>query len=60
MLFQLVFVSPSVAAYHLMDFIRKYDIELEKEHYYAGETLRGRVVIENIENLRVTGKRYQL
>ena len=38
-----------------MDFIRKYDIELQKEHYYAGETLHGWVVIENLENLRVTG-----
>jgi len=38
-----------------MDFIRKYDIELEKEQYYAGETLRGWVVIENAENLRITG-----
>ena len=38
-----------------MDFIRKYDIELEKEQYYAGEMLRGWVVIENAENLRITG-----
>jgi hypothetical protein len=38
-----------------MDFIRKYDIELDKEQYYAGEVLRGRVVIENAENLRITG-----
>jgi len=38
-----------------MDYIRKYDIELEKEQYYAGEILRGWVVIENAENLRITG-----
>jgi hypothetical protein len=38
-----------------MDYIRKYDIELEKEHYYAGELLRGWVIIENAENLRMTG-----
>ena len=38
-----------------MDYIRKYDIELEKEQYYAGEVLRGWVVIENAENLRITG-----
>jgi hypothetical protein len=40
---------------YVMDFIRKYDIELEKEQYYAGELLRGWVVIENTENLRITG-----
>jgi len=38
-----------------MDYIRKYDIELEKEQYYAGEVLRGWVVVENAENLRITG-----
>ena len=38
-----------------MDYIRKYDIELEKEQYYAGEILKGWVVIENAENLRITG-----
>ena len=39
-----------------MDFIRKFDIELEKEYYYAGEKLKGWVVIENIENLKVRGE----
>ena len=39
-----------------MDYIRKYDIELEKEQYYSGETLRGWVVIENAENLRISGR----
>ncbi|XP_013414135.1 arrestin domain-containing protein 3 [Lingula anatina] len=38
-----------------MDYIRKFDIELEKEHYYAGETLNGQIVVENIENIRVRG-----
>ena len=39
-----------------MDFIRKYDIELEKEYYYAGEVVRGCVALENLESLRVNGK----
>jgi len=43
-----------------MDYIRKYDIELEKEQYYAGEILRGWVVVENAENLRITGQLYTL
>lgn len=38
-----------------MDFIRKYDIELEKEYYYAGEVVRGCVALENLETLRVNG-----
>lgn len=39
-----------------MECIRKYDIELEKEVYYGGETLKGCVVIENAENLRVNSE----
>ena len=39
-----------------MDYIRKFDIELEKEYYYAGEKLKGCVVIENTENLKIRGK----
>lgn len=38
-----------------MDYIRKYDIELEKEYYYAGEVVRGCVSLENLESLRVNG-----
>ncbi|ELT96773.1 hypothetical protein CAPTEDRAFT_177316 [Capitella teleta] len=41
----------------MIDYIRKFDIELEREHYYAGETLRGSVVIENTENVRIRGVR---
>jgi hypothetical protein len=40
----------------MIDYIRKFDIELEREHYYAGEVLRGSVVIENTENIRVRGE----
>ncbi len=39
-----------------MDFIKKFDIELEKENYYAGELLRGWVIVENVENLKVKGE----
>ena len=39
-----------------MDYIRKFDIDLEKEYYYAGEKLKGHVVVENIENLKVRGR----
>ena len=39
-----------------MDYIRRFDIVLDKEYYYAGEKLRGHVVVENIENLKVRGK----
>jgi len=39
-----------------MECIRKYDIELEKEVYYGGETLKGCVIIENVENLRVNSR----
>ena len=48
-------LSVYIVSIYRMDYIRKYDIELEKEQYYAGETLRGWVVIENAENLRITG-----
>lgn len=40
----------------MIDYIRKFDIELEREHYYAGETLKGSVVIENTENIRIRGE----
>lgn len=40
----------------MIDYIRKFDIELEKEHYYAGEILKGFIVIENTENIRVRGE----
>ena len=39
-----------------MDYIRKFDIVLDKEHYYAGEKLRGNIVVENVENIKVRGK----
>lgn len=39
-----------------MDYVRKFDIELDKDVYYAGETLTGKVVVQNIENIKVQGK----
>ena len=44
--------------FNMMDYVRKFDIELEKEHYYAGEKLKGWVIIENSENLKVRGRSY--
>ena len=38
-----------------MDYIRKFDIELEREHYYAGETIYGNIVITNVDNIKVRG-----
>lgn len=40
----------------MMDYMRKFDIELEREYYYAGERLKGWVVIENVENVKVRGQ----
>ena len=39
-----------------MDYIKRFDIELEKEYYYAGEKLCGHVVVENYENIKVRGQ----
>ena len=39
-----------------MDYIREFDIRLEKEMYYAGETLTGKVILHNIENFKLKGK----
>ncbi|ESN93407.1 hypothetical protein HELRODRAFT_115644 [Helobdella robusta] len=37
-----------------MDYIDKYDIELDKEHYRAGEIINGRVALETNESIKVT------
>lgn len=39
-----------------MDYIREFDIRLEKEMYYAGETLVGHVVLDTVENFKLRGK----
>ncbi|XP_064625332.1 arrestin domain-containing protein 3-like isoform X2 [Lineus longissimus] len=43
-----------------MDYIKRFDIELEKEVYYAGEKLKGHVLVENIENIKIKGIRVNL
>lgn len=39
-----------------MDYIREFDIRLEKEMYYAGETLSGRVILSTVENFKLKGE----
>lgn len=39
-----------------MDYIREFDIRLEKEMYYAGELLSGLVVLDTSENFKLRGK----
>lgn len=39
-----------------MDYIREFDIRLEKEHYYAGETINGVVFLDTIENFKLRSK----
>lgn len=39
-----------------MDYIREFDIRLEKEMYYAGETMSGVVVLDTSENFKVKGE----
>ena len=38
-----------------MDYIREFDIRLEKEMYYAGETLSGHVILDTSENFKLRG-----
>lgn len=38
-----------------MDYIREFDIRLEKEMYYAGEMLTGNVILDTIENFKLKG-----
>jgi hypothetical protein len=39
-----------------MDYIREFDIRLDREMYYAGETLVGHVVLDTVENFKLRGK----
>ena len=39
-----------------MDWIKKFDIRLEKEMYYPGECLSGYVILHTIENFKLKGK----
>lgn len=39
-----------------MDYIREFDIKLDKEYYYAGEQLNGTVILETTENFKLKSK----
>ncbi|CAG7786385.1 unnamed protein product, partial [Allacma fusca] len=39
-----------------MDYIREFDIRLEKEMFYAGETLSGHVILDTVENFKLRGR----
>ncbi|KAL8610568.1 hypothetical protein ACOMHN_006287 [Nucella lapillus] len=43
-----------------MDFLKTFDLELDKEVYYAGESVKGKVVVVNTENVRFNGIRLHL
>ncbi|CAH0549088.1 unnamed protein product [Brassicogethes aeneus] len=36
-----------------MDYIREFDIKLDKEYYYAGEQIHGTVILDTIENFKL-------
>ncbi|XP_076052796.1 arrestin domain-containing protein 2-like [Oratosquilla oratoria] len=36
-----------------MDYIREFDIRLEREMYYAGEVLQGQVILDAVENFKL-------
>lgn len=38
-----------------MDYIRQFDIRLEKEMYYPGECLMGNVILNTVENFKLKG-----
>lgn len=42
-----------------MDYVQKFDVELDKEIYYAGEIISGRVIVDTLENIKVKGE-YQV
>lgn len=39
-----------------MDYIREFDIRLDKEMFYAGEILEGHVLLDTIENFKLKSK----
>jgi len=43
-----------------MDYIREFDIRLEKEMYYAGETVYGVVILDTLENFKLRAVRVVL
>uniref|UniRef100_T1HCV7 Arrestin C-terminal-like domain-containing protein n=1 Tax=Rhodnius prolixus TaxID=13249 RepID=T1HCV7_RHOPR len=43
-----------------MDYIREFDIRLEREMYYAGEVLSGHVLLNTVENFKLKSVRVML
>ncbi|KAL3228663.1 hypothetical protein MRX96_023795 [Rhipicephalus microplus] len=43
-----------------MDYIREFDIRLEKEMYYAGEILSGHIIVNTVENFKLRAIRVML
>lgn len=39
-----------------MDYIREFDIKLEKEYYYPGEVVSGTVLLDTVENFKLRSK----
>ena len=39
-----------------MDYIREFDIKLDKEFYYAGEQINGTVLLDTTENFKLRSK----
>ncbi len=39
-----------------MDYIREFDIRLDREMYYAGETVAGHVLLDTSENFKLRGE----
>ena len=39
----------------VMDYLKKFEVELDKDVYYAGEVLTGRVIARITENIKVHG-----
>ncbi|XP_052124561.1 uncharacterized protein LOC113210414 isoform X2 [Frankliniella occidentalis] len=39
-----------------MDYIREFDIRLDREMYYAGETVMGHVLLDTVENFKLRGR----
>ncbi|XP_033737483.1 arrestin domain-containing protein 3-like [Pecten maximus] len=49
-----------MSSVHAMDYVKKFEIELDKDVYYAGEVLTGSVIARVTENIKVHGIRLVL
>lgn len=43
-----------------MDYIKEFDIKLDKEFYYAGEQINGIVFLDTVENFKLKSKNKKL